>query len=52
MKIFTLFFTLISLSIAALNTSREYFIKTELKPTAGYGKSGYDNLWLYVYLSP
>ncbi|CZT18153.1 uncharacterized protein RCC_03993 [Ramularia collo-cygni] len=49
MKIITLFFTCISLSSAALNTTRMYYLKTQLKPDSDHGKAEYGDLWLSSY---
>lgn len=51
MKFIALLSSFVTLSSAALNTTREYFIKTELKSSLEYGKSKFDNLWLYCFLS-
>ena len=39
-------FALAGTSLAALNTSREYLLHTELKPGQGSSKKHFDNLWL------
>jgi len=39
-------FALAGTSLAALNTSREYLLHTELKPGQGSTKKHFDNLWL------
>ncbi|EME78756.1 uncharacterized protein MYCFIDRAFT_89396 [Pseudocercospora fijiensis CIRAD86] len=48
MKLFTSLLALAGLATAALNTTREYQLKTCLK-SGQSGKSRYDNLWLSSY---